>query len=459
MQIISKIKHTIDKYNLLKRNDSVLIALSGGPDSVFLLRALNSIKNDYGISISAVHINHNIRKNESVIEENSCRKLCDDLDVELFLVSENIPVLAKKSKTGLEETARNFRLGVYDKLCDEFGFTKIATGHHRDDRVETVLFRILRGTGRSGLTGIPMRRDKIIRPLFDISKEDILKYLKSHKLKYCVDKSNLNSEFSRNYLRNKLLPSIRKNINSGVDNVLINLSETASDEELYLNNLVEKQLKRVIFQTAGGKLKIHRKKILKLDLWLRRRVLRYCMLTLSSNNVAPDREVIERLEDLLKKPNNQISLPGGIQAVSLDDSLVLYKRHRRKLSKELIIGKKIKLEWPSFKVKSSIKNEYKPEFVKKKKAFTGYFDFKKLHPPFEIRLINEGDRFQPLGMKGKKKIGNYLTDAKYPAVYRDEVMVVTDQKGIFWLVGHEIDERAKIDYNSEEVLKIEFHGR
>jgi tRNA(Ile)-lysidine synthase len=459
MQLINKIKNTIDNYNLLKRNDSVLVALSGGPDSVFLLKALNSIKTEYEISISAVYINHNIRKNESENEEKFCYTICDNLDIELFVISEDIPELAKKSKTGIEETARNFRMGVYDKLCSEFKFNKVATGHHLDDRVETVLFRIIRGTGRLGLTGIPVKRGKLIRPLFDISKEEILQYLKNYNIKFCLDKSNIDSEFSRNYLRNKLLPLIRENINSGVDKALINLSETASDEELFLNNIVEKQLKKVIFQTAGGKIKIHRKKILKLDLWLRRRVLRHCMLTLSSQKVNPDREVIKRLEDLLNKPNNQISLPGGIQAISSDDSLVVYKRQRRKVSKELNVGEKIELNWPSYTVKTSIKNKDKIKLNKKRKAFTGYFDYKKLHPPFEIRLINEGDRFQPLGMKGKKKIGNYLTDTKFPVVYRDEVIVVTDQKGIFWLVGHEIDERAKINNNSKEVLKIEFHGR
>jgi len=459
MQLISKVKNTLNEYNLLNRHDSVLVALSGGPDSVYLLIVLDKIKNVYGITISAVHINHNIRKSESLKEERFCRKLCNELGIELFVVSEDIPALAKISKTGIEETARNFRLGVYEKLCLEFSFTKVATGHHRDDRVETILFRIIRGTGRTGLTGIPVKREKLIRPLFDISKAEIMNSLKRHGIKYCIDKSNLKNEFNRNYLRNKILPLIRKNINSGVDNAIINLSETSTEEELFLNNLVEKELKKVIFQTPGGKLIIHRKKILKLDLWLRRRLLRHCMIMLSGQNVTPDREVIERLENLIKKSGDQVSLPGRIQAVSLDKNLVLYKRQHRKFRKELKIGKKVEIGWPSFTVNSSVSDKFKGKLVKKRKAYKGYFDYKKLILPFEIRLVNKGDRFQPLGMKGKKKIGDYLTDTKFPVVFRDEVLVVSDKNGIFWLVGHEIDDRAKIDKNSKEVLKIEFHGR
>lgn len=459
MHLINRIKHTLDKNKLLKSGDSILVALSGGPDSVFLLKVLYSIKDDYGITVSAVHVNHNIRKNESLKEERFCQKLCDDLGVELFIISENIPVLAKKSNKGLEETARNFRLGIYEKLCSEFGFSKVATGHHRDDRVETVLFRIIRGTGRTGLSGISVKRDNLIRPLFNISKKEILKFLKSYKIKFCIDKSNFENDFKRNYLRNELLPLIRKNINPKVDNSLINLSEISAEEELFLNNLVEKQLKKVIFQTAGGKLGIYRNKVLKLELWIRRRVLRHCMILLSNQNTSPDREVIERLENLIKNPGNQISLPGRIQAVSFDETLVLYKQQHRKVKKELTVGKKIDLGWPSFTIESSIKKKNNRDLVKKRKTYTGYFDFKKLRPPFEIRLINEGDRFQPLRMKGKKKIGDYLTDTKFPVVFRDELLVVTDKIGIFWLVGHEIDDRAKLDNNSKEVLKIEFHGR
>ncbi len=456
MSIITKVKHTIDKYNLIQSQDSILAALSGGPDSVALLHIINAIKKEYRITISAIYINHNLRPRASKLEEEFCQKLCDNLDVELILVNEDIKALSKKNKKGIEETARDFRYGVFEKLTDEYNFSKIALGHHSDDRVETILFRIIRGTGRSGLVGIKPKRGNIIRPLFDITKEEILLYLKQNQMKFCIDQSNKDTKFSRNFVRHKLLPYLRKNMNPAVDKALLNLSENSLAEEEYLEALTLKNAKKSIKFISSGKIELALERLNCYDNWLRRRILRYCLTMLSINKMAPDKQVIDRLEQKCLKGGKAISLPDKISAKIIDEKLVIYRKQKIAFSESIIFKKKSSIKELNARITVKIKKIGEIELNKKRRSFKVQLDNKKIIPPLLIRSIKAGDRFKPLGLSGTKKIGDYLTDKKVDIIYRDEIPVVCDNKGIIWLVGYEIDQRVKIDKSTKEVLEIEF---
>ena len=234
MSILAKVTRTIEAHNLLANGDRVLVALSGGPDSVALLQMLVRLKPHYQLQLAAVYVNHQIRKLPALAEEKFCQSLCKKLKVSLTIHREDIPALAKQQKIGIEEAGRNFRYELFERLAREQKFTRIALGHHQNDRVETVLFRIIRGTGRTGLAGIPVKRDKYIRPLYDLTKAEILAYLKENRLAYCLDLSNERSDQSRNYIRNRLLPEIRKRLNPQVDRAILNLAETLAEEEKVL---------------------------------------------------------------------------------------------------------------------------------------------------------------------------------------------------------------------------------
>lgn len=455
MLIIKTIQKRIDLNRMLETGDSVLVGLSGGPDSVALLLVLNQLRKKYNLDLAAVYINHNIRPKAAKKEELFCQQLCDKLEIELYLVRENIPLLAKKFKTGIEETARDFRYGVFEEICRSFDYNKVALGHHYDDQVETILFRIIRGTGISGLSGIAPVRDQFIRPLFDLTKEEILTYLKSIKQSYCIDQSNRDIKLKRNYIRRQLLPLIRENLNPAVDKALYKLGENSALEDEYLNQITIKALKKIIYKSRYHLLELDLEKLNRLELWQRIRIFREILIRL--NGLAPDRIVVERFEAFLASKRISINLPHRVRAVKQGGLLTFLPTQKIKFEVKLALNQRIAINELAAKILFVKKAKNAIKFEKKRNSDKVLLDFNKLALPLVIRTIESGDKFSPLGMKGRKKIGDFLTDRKIAPGYRNRIPVVCDQQGIVWVVGFEIDERVKIDKSTKEVAKIEFY--
>lgn len=455
LKMFEKVRNTISEHSLLAAGDSVLVALSGGPDSVALLHLLSRLQKEMELNLAAVYVNHQIRLRAAKKEERFCRELCDKLGVELTIVREDIPALARLKKKGLEEIARDFRYKTFESLAVEYGCNKIALAHHVDDRVETILFRILRGTGRTGLQGIPIKRGRIVRPFYHVTKREIISYLKRHRLKFCVDQSNMGSDFARNYIRNRLLVDIRRCLSPGVDAALLNLSETAHEEEAFLEGIVRKAQKKIARATVGGKIELDLKLFVGYNIWLRRRLLRHCLTELSPDGRAPDRTVVERLDKICMTGGKGLSLPDAVQAVRAGSKLLLYREEHCAYIEELQPGKTCRLPCLRLNLRCALPAAFGGSLKMTKRSRRVWINWEKLTPPLVVRNIRRADRFVPLGMKGTKKIGDYLTDRKVAGVYRDEIPVVCDQKGIVWLVGFEIADRVKIDTSTNRVIRIE----
>ncbi|MEW6051679.1 MAG: tRNA lysidine(34) synthetase TilS [Candidatus Zixiibacteriota bacterium] len=452
--MLSKVNDAVVERKLIAPGDSVLVALSGGPDSVALLHVLSRLQPKMKLQLHAVYINHQIRKRAARHEEQFCQTLCDRLKVPLTIIREDIPARAHREKKGLEETARDFRYATFKRLADELACTKVALGHHLDDRVETILLRVLRGTGRTGLLGVPIKRGIYIRPLFDVTKVEILAYLKRHRLDYCTDRSNETSEFSRNFVRNRLLPMLRKRLNPAVDRALVNLSETLDEEESFLQSITERAFKETVSATPGGKLALDLSILGGYPLWLRRRLLRRCVQTLSADRQSPDRIVIDRLEKLSRSEKAKLALPGRLEAAADGGKLLVYKRIKVSFQLPLPIGGRCIV--PPLHLRIGARVRRKPSAVPRQRgARAVVIDALAVKPPLVVRAVKPGDRFSPLGLAGSKKVGDYLTDRKVPTVLRDEIPVVCDTDGIIWLVGYEIADCVKVTDSTEKVLKLE----
>lgn len=433
----------------------MLVALSGGPDSVVLLHFLWSLRREMKLSLGALYINHRIRPAAAIKEEKFCQKLCDKLGVRLHIVREDIPFLATVMKKGLEEAGREYRYRTFESMAQHHGYSKIALGHHKDDQVETVLFRIVRGTGPSGLLGIPAQRGKIIRPLLGVTKAEILVYLKRHRLSYCHDRSNDSLEFSRNYIRNKLLPELRKRLNAQVDQAIINLAEISELEEEHLQQVTDRAFRQCAKLTTGGKIELDLELIDGYPLWLRRRVLRFCLQKGSGSLEGVSRETVGRLEKLVADRGKGCSLPGKLEASILGGSLLIHRRQALRYSEPVWPGEDAVIEPLRMRVRSRV-SAYRATGAKWRRQ-TGkvVLDWSKIREPLVIRSIRPGDRFQPLGMTGRKKVGDYLTDRKVASIFRDEIPVLCDNEGIVWLVGFEIADRVKVAGTTRKVLKLE----
>lgn len=459
MDILKTASSAIDRNGLLQTGDSVLVGFSGGPDSVALLHLLTRLRKSLALKLYAVYFNHGLRPAAARKEERFCEETCRRWHVPLDIIRENIPVVARRRRMGIEEAARDFRYAQLEELATTLGCSRIALGHQADDQVETILFRFLRGTGRTGLTGIPARRGKIIRPMLDITRAEILAYLKGRKIRYCQDASNSNIAFRRNYLRHRLLPLIRREVNPQVDRNIRELADTLSEEESFLDQMSRRVFKRLAIASAGGKLMLDLQIYVEYPLWLRRRVLRRALTELVGNRLSLDKSAIERIDRAALSGVGSISIGKGTQVEIARQKIVFAQAVGMTAEASLSIGNRwVRALGLTTELRAQVRRRRSKAAPKLRRGSRVTVDRQKLSPPLSIRRIRAGDRFAPLGMKGRKKVGDYLTDRKFPAAMRDEVLAVCDSDGIVWLVGFEIADRVKIDPATTEVVTLEYRN-
>ncbi len=445
---------TLARYRLIKESDRVLVGISGGPDSVALLHILHALRRKLRFSIGGLYINHRLRPRAANKEARFCKDLCARLRIPYYYEEIEIERLAGEEKTGIEETARNHRYRTLEQLAAVNGYDKIAVGHHRDDRVETILFNLIRGSGRAGFAGMPVRRGKIIRPLFDLSREQIIDYLKRSELEYMIDRSNLSPQHTRNRIRLDVLPLIEQKISPRASENILRFSEILAEEEVYLNSQTERIYGKSVAKTAGGKIKLDLDRFLQYGLWLRRRLVR--RLLVEAGQVDIEFADIDRLSGLASAPgNSRQSVGRELFAEKLGTSFYLYRTNGLIARREVDIPGKIQLDYPRYWVSFEYVDRPDVKEVRRKGNAIAFVDFDKIEPPIYLSGLKRGGRFHPFGRPGTKKAGDFLTDIKYPRLLRDELPIVYDRRGIVWLAGVEIDDRVKIGKTTQKVVKLE----
>ena len=234
---MDKVENTIEKYNLIQNGDKIVIGVSGGPDSICLLHILNSLKEKYNIRICVAHINHMIRENAK-IDEQYVLDFCKKIDVPAFVLHSDVLNLAKQQKISVEEAGRNVRYNFFDEILEKTKSNKIAIAHNCNDKAETVIMNVLRGSGISGLKGIEAKRDnKYIRPLIECTREEIETYCKENNLETRHDESNDENIYKRNKIRNIVIPYIKEEFNSNIISTINRLSLVATQEDEYINKI------------------------------------------------------------------------------------------------------------------------------------------------------------------------------------------------------------------------------
>lgn len=281
----SEILQTIKKYNLIENGDSIVIGVSGGPDSICLLNVLNELKNELNFKIYVAHINHMIRK-EADEETEYVKKFCKNIGVECFVKRIDVIKIAKELKIGTEEAGRKIRYDFFEEVLKNTNSNKIATAHNNNDKVETIIMNILRGSGIAGLKGLdPIRENKFIKPLIEISREEIEAYCEENKLEPRIDKSNNENIYTRNKVRNSVIPYIKKEFNPNILKTINRLSEVATEENEYLDKITIQAFNEInVGAISEGNLEknketetitLNLKKFNNLELVIKRRLILY----------------------------------------------------------------------------------------------------------------------------------------------------------------------------------------
>lgn len=450
--IEQEVIHFIDRKNLIQKGDKIFVALSGGADSVFLLEFLNKYKQRFKIEITALHINHLLRGKEAGEDELFCSKLCASLKIKLFIIRKNVKAFAKKNKYSIEEAGRIIRYLEFENLCRKEGFDKIATAHNANDNTETVLLNISRGAGLSGLSGIPVKRNNIIRPILSLTKGEILKYLKVKKKNYRTDSTNSSIDFERNFIRSKIIPLLIEKINPAIHKSLINSSENIFE----INSFISKYLNGFVSSVSkkkSGSVFISKELINSVPKELLIEFFKKILIAnFQSGEISKDARNIQYVISL--QSGKKVQLSGGLIAFAERDGILIDKEKEFDFSeKTLSSGDSIKLQKGTFTINKvgAVPSTFE------KNGNIEYVDADKAHGNFLLRNWKAGDRFYPLGMKTSKKVSDFLTDQKIAAYNKKNQLVLLSGNEIIWLVGLRIDNRYKVTKATKNYLEIKYY--
>jgi len=451
MNCIDTVREYIRARRLITPGSRVLAAVSGGPDSMALITILSELSGEMQLDLAVAHFDHGIRP-EAAREKALVERYAAKLAVPLFLGSGNVPAEARRTKKGLEETARLLRHRFLEETARGWNASSVPLGHTRDDQVETILHHIIRGSGWRGLQGMPPRRGIFVRPLLTCSRMDLRALLRSRRIRYAIDRSNYSSEYLRNRLRNRLLPHLERNYNPSIRESLLRLSENLAEGW----ETLERPLGRLIPGAgAAGEIGIPLGNLARLtDFQL------YLLIDLMLRERFGVPQDIERTHfDAAKRlirsgrSGTRVHLPHGIVACIEHSSLVVRRNGEdRAAPGEAIIAAAGNCALPWWNLSAVVERVPANDVDPRSSASEAYFAG--IVFPIRVRSRRPGDRLIPFGMRGTKKLSDLLIDRKVPLSRRDAIPVFEDARGVFWLPGVAADERTRIVPGARDVLRI-----
>lgn len=457
-----KINDYVKRNKLIADNDSVILGVSGGADSVCLLIILNELSRQMQLELTVVHVNHGLRGIEAWEDCEFVRQLCKKLQVEFREFTFDAAGIAKSRKISVEEAGRCIRYETFEQVRQEKKASKIAVAHNKNDNAETILLSLFRGTGITGLTGIRPVREHIIRPLLCVSRAEIEEFLNAENISYRTDKSNFEDIYSRNKIRLNILPEIIEGINSQAVNHIINAGEQLREIEEYLEVQTKKEYLRLVKSSSVG-LEIKSSGLVALDIVLQKRIIKKAVI--EAAKCAKDISgvhIMEVLNLFLKHPGKQISLPYGVTALRTYDSVVIIEMGKEKEKQEFFAVKvsgegKYTLPEGLGIVSISIKNRLNMK-ENMKELYTKCLDYDKIESDLLLRTRLEGDYFIIDSFGHKKKLKSFFIDSKIPREERDKIPLLAQGSHILWIAGYRISAGCRVTENTVRVLEVRFDG-
>ncbi|MDP2730233.1 MAG: tRNA lysidine(34) synthetase TilS [Dehalococcoidales bacterium] len=456
----------IREHHLLSAGDRLVVAVSGGADSVCLLHILVGLRDVLKLKLHIAHLDHRLRGAESEADARYVARLAHQLGIPATIEARDVKSYQAQQGTSLEEAARQVRYTFLTEVVRATEAACVAVGHTTDDHIETVLMHLIRGAGTRGLRGLqPVSQWsdsanslRIIRPLLKVSRQETADYCLRYGLEPKIDTSNLSLSLLRNRIRLQLLPHLR-DYNPRIDEALLRTARIAADDLAYLDKEAAR-LGAEIAQQQGETIVFDRDEFLELPYALKRHLLRQAIEKLAGDLKDIEACHIEDIMGALNKPaGKKLSLPGGLVFITDYNHYRLAPEQVKpppsplgsKQFSLIIPGETV---LPGWCVRATI---VKPEEMgEKESSFTANLDFDKAGSNLIVRSRRAGDRFQPLGMNQPKKLGRFMIDAKIPGAWRQQVPIVCSPEHILWVVGWRIDERVKVTPDTGWVLNLEF---
>mgnify|MGYP001181686287 CR=1 FL=1 len=476
MKIVEEVKNVLYQCNLSNnRNQKLVVAVSGGPDSICLLDSLIKISTDIPFKIHVVHINHKIRKKESDIDEKYVENYCKKFNIIFHSESIDIPIIAKNLKQSIETTARTLRYEKLFEYCKSIKSNFLLTAHNANDSVETIMMNFIRGSGLRGLKGIVLEREvdgiKLIRPLINIQRKDIESYLNQNHIKPRIDSSNDDVQYTRNNIRKNTLPILEK-LNPGLHENLLQLSKISFEIDNYFQEKIKFHLKNLIISSNTNSLKcknlvIDRNYFNNLEKIIQSYLVDklFTMVTnLSANHL--NYQLIQNAIQLIKnKSSRKLNLPQNIILEVDYTTASFYENNQDTIHSDLnpsairLDGSITKFDnWKLHTEKiENINSTQKIEQIinlAKEKHYEGYFDYDSVGSNLFIRYRNIGDKFEPIGLAGHQSLKKFMSNRHIPISQRNTTPIITNGSKILWVIPYQTSEFARITHDTTTILKI-----
>ena len=457
--LLKRIEHVISSSSLVSGGEPIVIAVSGGPDSLCLLHVLSSLLSEN--KCIAVYVDHGLRPQETDEERKVVQSAAATCSAEFISIAVDVRGEREKKRCSLEEAARNLRYQALEQIRHSYGAQAIAVGHTADDQAEEILLRLIRGSGSSGLSGMSLRHGTVIRPLLHEKKETLLRFLKNQSITFCEDSSNRDRRFLRNRIRLELLPYLENEYNRSMRQTLLQTAAILDEENSLLDEWTERSFPEMVYEKEE-------QVILRLALFhqvhpaIQRRVLEKICWQMASRPTFKTIESLLRLSTAGK--NREVHLSGGLRAIRQSDAIHFHYPSKTK----------------GYRGPSLVRNDFSPltlpgpgryrvvelehellikEYtlpLEKSQQDTLLLDAATVHFPLTLRPSAVGERFHPLGAPGKKKITRFLSDQKIPTMEREQYPLLLDGDRIVALLGLRIDHACRITDKTSNVLLLKW---
>lgn len=466
--MLNTIRNYIEKYEMIKQKDHILIGVSGGADSICLFDILYRLREEYQLTLTVVHIEHGVRGEDSLADMEYVKAICAKRNVMCICEQHDMPKVAKEQGLSEEEAGRMIRYEAFLRIANEIGAHRIAVAHHGNDLAETMLFFLSRGTSLAGLAPIRPVRGNIIRPLLCVERQDIERYLKEQGLDYCVDKTNDEIKYSRNLIRHHVIPELNK----------INTQSVAHFMDMQENYLMaEEVLQDVVCGAWNTYVECKEDVILfpntlflECRRYVRLEVIKKGIIKLAGRWKDMQKTHLEQMDHLfMLQVGRKIMLPYGIIAVRTYDGVELgYRKESGEKNPGKVTGT------PVFACEVSVpctlelndgrilETRFVQEEAEKElfpvKTYTKWFDYDIIKNSLYIRHVLPDDYIVIDSNGGRKKIKKLLVDMKIPREERSKIMVLASGNEVFWAIGLRMGERAKVNQFTDKIIEITIHG-
>lgn len=454
-----KIETFVRKYGMLGQKSQVIAAVSGGADSVCLLHMLVSFRKQFDLKIQVIHVHHGLRGAEADRDAQFVRELSERWEVPCLVVYRDVAAYARENGLGVEEAGRELRYRVLERAAGEWGQARIAVAHHQDDQAETILHNLFRGSGLKGLGGMAPVRGNIIRPLLCVTRQEIIAYLKKHRLSYCRDSTNDSVDYTRNKLRHRIIPMVCQEVNVRAVPHIVTAGERIRQAQEYFEKeagRIWNEGKRVEQRRKEGCIRcgIRADTIAELPDILKG----YAVMEMIKELTGAGRDIssvhVGRILELTEKGTGRsISLPCGLRAYREYGMVWLEAGGGKGEAQE-----KIHFETCSFETERFSVHVFREKYQEiPEKKYTKWFDCDKIKGTLSVRSRETGD-YITLKDGRKKTVKAFMIDEKIPRQERDRIPLLAEGHHVLWIVGYRISEFYKITDETKQVLQVKTDG-